>query len=131
MEMVKNADKIALSCADVWMGEDGILRLIYHPNAKVTVKEAIEIGEAISHTSRGRMHPVYGDMRGLKSMTREARGYFSSQELTQWTSAAATYDSLISKVIVDFYLKLNKPPYPMKYFTSEESAIEWLMEFVE
>lgn len=131
MERVKESDKIALSCANVWLGDDGILQLRYHPGAEITIMEAKMVGEAIIHASKGSKHPLYADMRGLKSMSREARVYFASEELTKWTSAVATRDSLISKVIVEFYLKLNKPPYPMKYFSSEDKAIKWLKEFVE
>lgn len=131
MEKVKEATMIALSCADVWLGEDGIGRLIYHQDVEITIMEAKMIGEAIINVGNGSIRPSYADARGLKSMTREARGYFASGELTKWTSAVATRDSLISKVIVQFYMKLNKPPYPIKYFTSEVKAIEWLKEFVE
>lgn len=131
MDKVKNVDIIALSYADVWLGEDGIMRLIYHPDTKVTITEAKEVGEAMIHASNSSVHPAYADLRGVKSMTREARGYFSSEGMTRWTSAAATRDGLISKVLVEFYLKLNKPPYPMKYFTSEDKAIEWLKGFFE
>lgn len=131
MEMVKSTNRITVICAEVWLGDDGIIRIFYHPGTEVTITDAKEVGEAVISASKGSIHPAYADTRGLKSMTREAREHFSSDELTKWTSAVATRDSLISKVVVEFYLKLNKPPYPMKYFTSENKAIDWLKGYVK
>lgn len=130
MEMVKSANRITVSCGDLWLGEDGIRRLIYHPDSKITLAEAKEVGEASVAVSRGNPRPSFSDARGLREVSREARDYFASEEMTRWTIAAGTLNTPITKVLGGFYIKFNKPPYPLRFFTSESEAIAWLKGYV-
>jgi hypothetical protein len=38
--------------------------------------------------------------------------------------------SLPQKLVGNFYLKVNKPPVPTRFFKTPEEAIRWLRKFV-
>ena len=40
-------------------------------------------------------------------------------------------DSPISRMLSNFFLRVNKPSYPARLFTSEDKTIEWLTTFIE
>ena len=116
-----------LGFARVWMDEDGIVRLVYSPGTHVTLKEAQEGGAAIIELCQGVKRPVFIDSRGLKNVDREARLYSVSEEAaTPWIIAMATLTSPITKVLGELFVKLNKPPYQIRFFTSEDAAFVWL-----
>lgn len=63
----------------------------------------------------------------MKHITREAREYLASEEGCQKIkSCAILTDSILTKVIANFFLQINKPLVPSKLFTNEESARKWL-----
>ena len=73
---------------------------------------------------------LYLDPKNVKSMTKEARDYYTSDEAMQLADAAAVLStSMITKLIATFFLSFNKPPKPFKIFTSKEKAFEWLKGF--
>jgi hypothetical protein len=123
---------IEVEGAEVWFGEDGIIRVVSIPGVEVTLKSVIEVSRHVKKFSMGKKVPVFVDIRGLKSMTREARLFVSGEDAAQAHSAAALLiGSPLSKVIGNFFLGINKPPYPTKLFNSQEKALEWLKGFVE
>jgi hypothetical protein len=66
------------------------------------------------------------DIRNIKSITRGARIYFTSEETGAVLRAQAVIvGSPLSRVIGNFY-GLYGMPYPIKLFTAEAKAIEWL-----
>jgi hypothetical protein len=116
----------------VWLGEDGIIRVVNLPGMEVNLENVIELTNTVKKLCKGKKVPLFDDIRDIKSITREARVFGSSEVVAQVGSAAAfLIGSPVSKVIGNFFLGLNKLPFPTKLFTSEEKAIEWLKGFVE
>ncbi len=96
-----------------------------------TFDKAKEALDAAKKYTGNRKYPLLVDIRLVKSMSREARQFYSSEEVTNNASALAFLaESTISKLLANFFLGLNKPPYPTKLFTNEDEAIEWLRHFV-
>ena len=122
---------IELSCGKMWLDDDGIMRLIYSQGVNVTLKEAKEVGAILQEFSQGKKKPLLVDARLLKNINREARIYWESQEITQTINATATLSSPIVRVLGSLYTSLNKPPFEIKYFSSEAEALEWLKSFLE
>ena len=75
--------------------------------------------------------PLLVDMRGIKSVTRDARLYMSTVGATLVKGAALITGSAVNRTIGNIFLKIDRPPVPLKLFTSEEKAREWLKQFVE
>jgi hypothetical protein len=123
---------IETTSARVWLGEDGILRIVTLPDVKVTLETITEVNRHMKKLCRGKKVPVFTDIRGVKSITREARLFASGEDSAQVGSAAALLiGSPVSKVIGNFFLGINKPPFPTKLFNSEKKALQWLKGFVE
>lgn len=63
----------------------------------------------------------------VKHITKEAREYLASEEGCQKIkSCAILTNSIVTKVIANFFIQINKPPVPTKLFTNEASARQWL-----
>ena len=96
-----------------------------------TIEDARELYDIIKIVTENKKCPVLVDMRLQKSITREARQFYSRKESMDTTTALALFvESSISKVLANFYLGLNKPPYPTRLFTSEDEAREWLRGYL-
>jgi hypothetical protein len=64
-------------------------------------------------------------------MDPDAREYYSSEEAAQVVCACAGItNSLIGRVIGNFFIGFNRPPTPGRIFNSEEDAVKWLKTFL-
>lgn len=114
-----------------WIGEDGICRTVVKPQAEITLEDAIENTEAVDTFYNGRKFPLLIDSRPIKSMTREARKHFSTNDrVSHVNSFGIIVNSSISRVVGNFFIGMNKTPIPAKLFDSEEKAIEWLKTYL-
>jgi hypothetical protein len=117
----------------IWLGDDGIVRAVSTiRQEEMTLANTKATFSAILKVSKGKKRPLFSDIRDIKSADRESREYAASEEVVNVVSAMALLiGSPISKVIGNFFLGLNKPKFPVKLFTSETEAIEWLKGFIE
>lgn len=72
------------------------------------------------------------DIRGdCLNMSNEAKQLAANhKELNECRIAEAILtDSLAIRIAANFYFKLFRPPIPMKLFSKEKKAIEWLSQF--
>ena len=118
--------------AKVWLGDDGIIRLVSLGVSSEGVTIARENWEAINQVSQGKIRPVFADIRNVKTVGAEERRFYARVETKDLFSAVAMLvDSPLSRVIGSFFLGLNRLPIPIRLFTSEEHALEWLRGFLE
>lgn len=111
--------------ANLYLGKDGIGRIVLYPKAEITTDKIKENFASLSKITGGKKTPYLIDLRGIKSLNREAREYLSEEKTVSKVSASALLiGSPFSKVIGNFFLGINKPLYPTKMFTSEEKALE-------
>lgn len=127
---VKRLKEVRLPYGEIWLGDDGIMRHEFYRGTEIGIAKAKEIGAALIKVCGGKIRPVFSDGKGIKSLSRDARIYFASEEISHWSSAVASYNTPIIRALGKFYTILNKPPYPIKYFGSKENAIEWLREYL-
>ena len=124
--------EIITRTSKIWLGEDGIIRWTCLPLKEEVLADAIENVEAASKISKDKKSPLLVDLRNLKSVDRKARAYYAGDEAAKvFRACVLLIDSPISKIIGNIFLNFNKPKYPVKLFTSETDAIEWLKGFVE
>jgi hypothetical protein len=114
----------------IWLGDDGIIRMVDLPGTEEALEDAVENVKTVWNVSEGKKRPVLIDIRGLKSITREARQYYASGETARFGRAIGlVIGSPMTRVIGNFFFQLNRPALPLKLFTSEEKALEWLKGF--
>ena len=117
--------------AKIWVGEDGIGRIIWEPGAEVTLDDAHEVMAAYHKVRKGTKMPLLVDTQKMKSLDRGARHYFAGEEAAECASAAAIIvGTPVSKVLGNFYLGLSNPHLPSRLFTSEDEALAWLKGYL-
>lgn len=116
-----------LKCYRTWMGADGIARTKVKVNAEVTLEDAKENSALVNSFFVDEKFPLLIDSRGIKSISREARSFFTTNgRETNTIAFAILIDSAVSKVVGNFFLGINKPAVPTKLFLHENDAINWL-----
>jgi len=117
---------IELRVYHTWMGHEGIARTRVKPNSKVVLEDAIENAKAVNGLFGPAYFPIIIDTRQIKSITKEARDFFSMRgRESRVYGFAILVGSPLSKIIGNFFMGLNKPRVPVKLFTHEDKAISW------
>lgn len=123
---------VRLAKCQLWLGEDGIVRIVWIPGAEVTLENAQETMAAYLKVNQGKRRPLFVDTKSMRSLARGARTYYASEYAAQIASAVAIIiGSPVSKVLGNFYLGVSNPHLPTRLFSSEEQALEWLKEYIE
>lgn len=109
---------------------DDILFGAYKKDLKMDLPIAKEMVNNRLEYSKGL--PVYTiiDCINLNLPSKEAREYMSSPEggLKGLEGAAFLSNNVVTRLIVNLFLSINKPLIPAKFFTKKEDAINWLNE---
>lgn len=117
--------------ASIWVGDDGIARIIHVPGAEVTLEDARETMTVYKKLNNGKRLPLFIDTKTMKSLSREARHFYASDEAAACASAAAIMvGTPVSRVLGNFYLGLSNPRLPSRLFSDEGEALAWLHGFV-
>ena len=116
----------------IWLGGDGILRVVNHPGAEFTLEDAVEGHEATMKITGGRRVSILVDISRTASITREARSYYAGKDMKKTILARGLIvGSPLSRIIGSFFLALHRPADPTRLFTSGSEALEWLKRFIE
>lgn len=107
--------------AKVWLGDDGIARVVHVPDVDLTLADAQETMAAYSRATGGNRCPLFVDTRRMRSMSRESRHYYAS-------AVALLVDTPVSRVLGNFYLGLSNPYLPTRVFTNE-TDVAWLQGY--
>lgn len=120
--------------AKVWLGTDGIVRIIHVPGAEVTLDDAKETMAAYLKINRGKSRPLFVDTKTMRSLARGARQYYAGEQAARVASAAAIIvDTPVSMVLGNFYLGVSNPHLPSRLFTAEaeDEALQWLKGYLD
>lgn len=129
MEVPKNA--IDITGYWTWMGDDGIVRTKVKPGMDITLELAMENSRTVNSLFVDKKFPLLIDSRGIRSMTREGREYFSTRGRETNTCAfGIIIKSPISRSVGNFFLGLNKPAVPTRLFDNEQDALKWLKNYL-
>lgn len=111
----------------IHMDDEDIIHYEYLSETEITLKGAKTEIKLINKLCNGKKVPLLVNLSKTKSVTKDAREYYSGSESAKVKSAAALIvNSPLHKIMGNFFWGINKPPYPVKLFTSEEKAINWL-----
>ena len=106
---------------------EGIIRLQLNDRADIEVHHIDEIYKANQRLSEGSKYSLLVIIGKYTNVSPEARELAANKELSKnRTSLAFVTDSLAHKLVVNFFIKFNRPSTPTKLFTDEEEAIRWL-----
>lgn len=73
---------------------------------------------------------VLGDVSKAWQFSKDAREFVASPEVTRLNIAMAVITgSASTRMLANFFIRINKPETPTRLFTSHQKAIEWLNTF--
>lgn len=100
----------------------------YVPNLEMDIRIAKRlVSDRLAYT-QGKSVFALIDATNLKSGTKEARQYMSHPEggLKGIRGGAFISNNAFTNIIINLYLKINKPSVPAKFFANREDALEWI-----
>lgn len=110
----------------IWL-QDDVVRCVVLPTTSHTLADARENDAAVTSLAGGRRLPMLLDTRASRGLDRDARLYYVRPEAARQLAALAMLiDSQIGRILGNFFMTVNKPPFPLRLFTSEADAIIWL-----
>jgi len=110
--------------------DDGIIRCRVKPTAEHLLEDAIENVRATAQLIGSRRVPFLLDARTATKISREAREYYTGPVNAEVVRATAMLiGSSVGKIIGNFMLRVNRPPFPFRLFSDEHAADAWLLEF--
>lgn len=129
--MVDKQNKILLSHSEVFLREDGIVEIDVRENADIGVEECRELTKTYEDLLENKKYPLLHVVGDYVTMTKEAREYASTEEGLRYSKVEAfVINSLPHKILANFYMKIQKPSVPTKFFSTKQEAVAWLLKFV-
>lgn len=119
-------------CEVWWDEEHGLARLTHHHRThdQAQARENIEAVARLCHAQGRTKVGLLVDIRKLQSIDRPARLLYASDQAASMLLAGALWtDSVISRVLANFFLNFTRPPVPYRMFDESKPAIEWLATF--
>lgn len=123
---------LELRCYLTWMGKDGIARTVVKKDTEIVLADAQENSKAINQLIGPEKFTLIVDAREIKSISREAREFFSLRgRESRVVGFAFIIGSPLSSFIGNFFIHLNKPRVPVKLFTDQEKAKMWCTQIMK
>ncbi len=113
-----------------WKEADDIIAFNYSHDLNMNIEVAKDIvSSRLEYSDAKPMYSVI-DLSNLKSVTKEAREYMSQPEngLKGILAGAFISNKPLTTVVINFFLVINKPAVPAKFFTNKEDALNWIMK---
>jgi hypothetical protein len=112
-----------------WVGADGIVRSQIRPGSDFSVEDSADALRGVRALADRSPAPVLVDARGVRTASREARLYWERPEARDALSAMGiVVGSPVSRIIATFFIRLVRPGFLVRIFSSEEDAVAWLRE---
>jgi hypothetical protein len=116
-------DKDVKSYRVWWDESNGIVRIDWTPGSVCTLAEAQGVLAEIAAMDRA-TPGVLVDIRQTGSINRPARELFKDSKAH--SGCALLAGSAATRMMANFFLTLNRGPIPIRMFTSEVDAVDWL-----
>ena len=109
-----------------------IYRYRIREGAEISLEDAKELVTIGSELTKGIRVGAIVDARAHFTDTNESRKYFAEHtKKNQFAAVAIITSSLAQRLIVNFYINVDRPNVPTKMFGSEEEALKWLRKILD
>lgn len=116
-----------LNTAKIFLRQDGIICIHIKDDVDIQLADAMEHFESLRYLAGGKKYPVLVLTGNGGTVDNQVKDFYRSKKANEPTLAEAVLaKSLAHKLIVNFLIKFNKPDRPIRMFTDEEEAVEWL-----
>ena len=129
MNIPGNIPLIKGEIADYWLSDDGLL-YSYSKSPVRTVKNITENIQLVKQITGNKKVPLLIYLSNSPVPDKETRKFSTEQLPNVYTAMAMVSKPGLSKFIMNLLFSLKKPPIPMKSFTDDQEAKEWLKQYL-
>lgn len=115
--------------ADYWYTPEGIL-VSYSKNPKRTVQNITENVALVKRITRDRIAPLLIYLSNSPVPDKATRKFSTEQLPHVYKAMAMVSKPGLSAFIMEILFKFQKPPIPMRSFTNDQQALEWLKQYL-
>ena len=122
-EANSSADVIETRASKFWLNDQQLIMQEFKPNTNLDIEGAKE--NLATMITLAKKQPVYlcAILNNLKSADRESRALGASPEYSKAMGGIAMItQSAMARVIGSFFMRFNKPSYPVKMFGTQKEA---------
>lgn len=114
--------------SDVFWLTETVLGLYIKGPCSIDTDDTEEIFTAFDQLSVIAPTALLADIRTLRGVSLGVRTHMSSERAGRYLSRVALIaDSPLTRTIGNFFMRLNRPPFPLRIFDAEEEALRWLV----
>ena len=123
-------ESIELEFCTISLRSDGIVEQRFAKEApyEITAEVLQEFIDAIKSLYKGKQRCILAIPGLYGTITAEARKMSIQEEHPNTIAIGLIIESLSQRLLSKFYFKINKVPYPVKFFKNEIEATLWLQE---
>lgn len=128
MQPRAGSERIVNVHTDVFWVSDGILGIHIKGPCSIDTKDTDEIFVAFDRLGVIAPTALVADIRTLRGVSLGVRTHMSSERAGRYLSRVALVaDSPLTRTIGNFFMRLNRPPFPVRIFDGEDEAMRWLV----
>jgi len=110
-----------------WLAEP-VLGIYIKGPCSIGTDDTDEIFKAFDQLGVVAPTPLLADIRTLRGVSLGVRTHMSSERAGRYLSRVALVaDSPLTRTIGNFFMRLNRPPFPVCIFNGEDEALHWLV----
>ncbi|MDF2436169.1 MAG: hypothetical protein K0Q95_545 [Bacteroidota bacterium] len=110
--------------------DSSVIFIVFKKGAKMDVASAREMIVSAEKLSDKKPYLMFSDIRNHVEITPEARKVAADKKEAPLIIANAVLtDNVALKLTANFFVKINRPHFPVKLFTDRSKAMLWLKQF--
>lgn len=115
--------------ADVDRDADGIVVVRFHEGSRLSRADVLPVMDQHVEAAGGQRRPALCDIRGMKSVSLEARKVAAGPRMVAVTTRMALIvGNPVSRLLGNFFLRITSPAFAVRLFDDEAEARTWLLE---
>lgn len=127
MQPRTGSERIVNVHSDVFWVSDGVLGIHIKGPCSIDTKDTDEIFVAFDRLGVVAPTALLADIRTLRGVSLGVRTHMSSERAGRYLARVALVaDSPLTRTIGNFFMRLNRPPFPVRIFDAEGEAMRWL-----
>lgn len=113
---------------DVFWFAESVLGIVIKGPCSIEAEDTEQIFIAFDQLGVVAPTALLADIRTLRGVSLGVRVHMSSERAGRYLSRVALVaDSPLTRTIGNFFMRLNRPPFPLRIFDAEDEALRWLV----
>jgi hypothetical protein len=129
--MNTNNSVLEIVNASILLRKEGFIH-IYYKSHLFSLSENIEIFDMIDEKWKGIKVPLLIGGENFYNHDAESKTFFASEKIqAKFPAIAFLANNQAQKMVIKFFIQMYKPKAEVRFFFSEEEAVDWLLPFVK